>query len=130
MRVTKAIREYVEEEIYKKYNDAADNIGTEYEKEKEDVLNHVLEIIKEANKEVIAYVESRGFKHRPGYREDTAISLTGSIGKKDIEDDIWKKKQELRNKGMAKAKQVLFDLEMGDTEKKQLKEVLDSIVVE
>ena len=129
MRLTKAIRDYVEEEIYKKYNDAANEIGKEYYEAKQHAQEMVEEIMKEASDKASQYLKDLGYEVSPGYRGDSIFVMNGSFLKKD-EREINNKRQELRSKARAKARQVLFDLEMGDTNKKELRDVLDSIVID
>ena len=130
MRVTRAIREYVEEEIRKKYDAAAGEIGKEYEAEKQKVIDMVTKIMYKAESEALEYLKLVGFEPSYCYRSDHFFSMYGNVAKKDVEDKLYKERQELRGKCEKKIKQVLFDLEMGETEKAELKEVLDAITVE
>jgi len=129
MRISKAIREYVEEEIYKKYNDAASEIGKEYYDEKKQVEEMVLEIMTEASKKAEEYLKDLGYMVMHGYRSDSIFSLNGSFSKPE-ENSINNKRNDMRSKARAKARQVLFDLEMGETTKQQLKEFLDNVVID
>ena len=51
MRVTRAIREFVEEEIRKKYDAAAAEIGKDYEAEKQKVMDVVTKIMYKAQQQ-------------------------------------------------------------------------------
>lgn len=130
MRVTRAIREFVEEEIRKKYDAAAAEIGKDYEAEKQKVMDVVTKIMHKAEGEALEYLKLVGFEPSHYYRSDHLFNISGSVTKKGVEDKLFKERQELRNKCEKKIKQVLFDLEMGETEKAELKEVLDAITVE
>lgn len=130
MRVTKAIREYVEDEIYKKYNDAMDKIGSDYYDERNDVCKHVIDIMNEAAVKAEAYAESRGFVCTKGYRNDSIFYMPGNVVRQDEETRINEERNHLREKMRIKTKQVLFDLEMGDTAKAELKDVLDNITID
>ena len=130
MRVTRAIREFVEEEIRKKYDAAAAEIGKDYEEEKQRVMDVVTKIMYKAEGEALEYLKLVGFEPSYYYRSDHFFNFSGSMTKKGVEDKLFKERQELRNKCEKKIKQVLFDLEMGETEKAELKEVLDAIIVE
>ena len=130
MRVTKAIREYVEDEIYKKYQVKIDEVGKEYEEQRNDILDHVKEIMKEAAEKAEKYIVSQGFEYDYGYHGDCLFHISGGIKKKDIEDINYKERDLLRTKMKTKAKQVLFDLEMGETGKAELKKVLDNITID
>lgn len=130
MRVTRAIREFVEEEIRKKYDAAAAEIGKDYEAEKQKVMDVVTKIMYKAEGEALEYLKLVGFEPSYYYRSDHFFNISGSMTKKGVEDRLFKERQELRNKCEKKIKQVLFDLEMGETEKAELKEVLDAITIE
>lgn len=131
MRVTRAIREYVEAEIYKKYEGAKDQVGKEYFEEKDEVMNYIRNIALEASAKAKEYILSKGYTVKESWRNDKALfSFDGSFQKKEVEDEIFRKRNIIEENRRSKTKQVLFDLEMGDTEKAQLKNVLDSIVVE
>lgn len=130
MRVTKSIREYVEDEIYKKYDAVANEIGSEYFKEQKEVIEAVETLMKEASKNAKAYLDTVGYEFSRYYKDDSLFHLNGNIRKPEVEKIICDRKDKIRAKAREKVRQVLFDLEMGDTEKKQLKDVLDSITVE
>lgn len=132
MRVTRAIREYVEEEINKKYSAVINKIGADYNAEKDKVRDGVLAIMEEANKKALDYIHECGFDHNGRYynNNNSVFELRGYIEKPDEEDRLNNERSLLRDSMQKKIKQVLFDLEMGDTEKAQLKDVLDGITVD
>ena len=130
MRVTKAIRDYVEAEINKKYDDAANEIGKEYFAEKEQVEKEIRKIMQEASAKAEEYAVSKGFTTRNCYRSSCLFSFDGGIGKQELENNIYATRRELQMKAKSKTNQVLFDLEMGETNKAKLREVLDNIAVE
>jgi len=129
MRVTKAIREYVEEEISKKYNKVIEEHSKPYKEECNQVEEEVRKIMQKASNEAREYLQSVDFDStRNG--DSCLFSLYGWIKNDAKEKEVNEYRKEMESKRNAKIKQVLFDLEMGDTEKKQLREVLDNIVVE
>ena len=130
MRVTKAIREYVEEEINKKYYEKIDRIGNEYREEKEEITNKVKEIMFEAGKRAEELIRSSGFDVCYSYHSDCLFRIDGQIQKDDVEKINRQERELLRDKCKAKIKQVLFDLEMGETAKAELKDVLDNLVID
>ena len=130
MRVTKAIREYVEEEIYKKYDEYSTNIGKEYYAEKDDVLKDIQKIIDSTNAVIIDVLKRKGFDYEYRYRNNNLITIDGYIRKTDVEQSINSQRAQLRDKAKKKIKEVLFNLEMGETQKVELKQVIDSITVE
>ena len=130
MRVTKAIREYVEQEIEKKYLEVINNVGKEYRDERDAVEEKVKEFMHEAEKKAYEYLASTGFEIEKGYRDDCIFTLYNRPYKKDVQNEINQKQRDLEISMKQKTKQVLFDLEMGDTAKAELKEILDKITVE
>lgn len=129
MRVTRAIREYVEEEISKKYHAVIDGICPEYRAQKDAVEQHVKEIMRDASREIKAYLDDCGYQYYTSWRCDDILRLDCTISKSDDEDRMRSLRSRLNAEKEAKIKQVLFDLELGSTEKAQLKDVLDSIVI-
>ena len=129
MRVSKAIREYVEDEIYRKYDAASKEIGKEYYDDKERAEEMVREIMDEAAHKAEQYLEDLGYKVDHGYFGRGLFSLNGSF-RKDIESEINDQRIELRNKAREKTRKVLFDLEMGEADKKELKDILDNLVID
>lgn len=130
MRVTKAIREYVEDEIYKKYNAKEQAIGQEYWDEKKEIEDEILEIAADANRRAIALAESRGYEVTKGYRGDGLIFMSPNFGKRDVEKQIQDDRRQLQDRRRAKVKQILFDLEVGSTTKNELVEMIDGIEVD
>ena len=127
MRVTNAIREYVSDVIRKKYDDKIHELRAEYDEERESVREEIEEVVREATDKALQIVAARGFEYRPGYRNDKLISMTGNICKPDVDDFIDRESRKLRDRERQKTKQVLFDLEMGQTAKAELIEILDGI---
>lgn len=130
MRVTKAIREYVEEEITKKYQAKRDAIGQEYETERKLVDEKLDEILSEANAKAEEYLQSVRFVSMNYRTHCNPFGRSGRICQPETEDINAKERSLLDAKRNAKIKQVLFDLELGETTKAELKEVLDSITID
>ena len=129
MRVTKAIREYVESEIYAKYREAAGQIGKEYFDQKNQAQEMVEEIMHEASDKAMQYLKDLGYEVSTGYRGNGIFHISGSFCK-PIESEIYAKRNDLTSRSREKARKVLFDLEMGDADKKQLKDILDNLTID
>lgn len=130
MRVTKAIREYVEDEINRKHHEATENVGKEYYKEQKEIQEHIKQMLDEVEEKAQAYIVEHGYTHVKGYRDDSMFYISGRIIKTEEEDKCNKEYARLRDQVREKTRQVLFDLEMGETAKAELKSVLDSITIE
>lgn len=130
MRVTKAIREYVEEQIKAKYDVKRNEVGKEYEAERKLVLDEVDKILNEANEKALEYLNSVGYESKSWREKCAPFQTNGRITKEDVEQELNNERAEWNRKCAEKVRQVLFDLEMGETAKAELKDVLDNIVVE
>lgn len=132
MRVTRAIREYVEDEISKKYQAVRDTIGRAYYDECDALEGEIKVIAEEANRRAIEVIRARGFEPTKDWRhhDEGPISYSRCFNKPEESERINKECRALDDRKRAKIKQVLFDLEMGATEKAELIEVLDSITVD
>ena len=130
MRVTKAIREYVEEQIRAKYDIKRNEMGAEYSAERDQVVKEVENLLDDANKKALEYLHSVGYEV-VSYRNTCPLfSMYGRVAKQDVEERLQSERAVWNKKCEAKIKQVLFDLEMGETAKAELKDVLDRIVVD
>lgn len=130
MRVTKAIREYVEEQIKAKYDVKRNEVGKEYEAERKLVLDEIEKILDEANEKALEYLHSVGYESRSWHEKCPPFQINGRITKEDVEQELNNERAEWNRKCAEKIRQVLFDLEMGETAKAELKDVLDNIVVD
>ena len=132
MRVTRAVREYVEDEISKKYQAVRDTIGREYYDECDALEEEIKVIAEEANRRAIEVILARGFEPTRNWRhnEEGPISYSRCFQKPNECQRINNACCDLDTRKRAKIKQVLFDLEMGATEKAELIEVLNSITID
>lgn len=130
MRVTKAIREYVEEQIKAKYNVKRNEVGKEYEAERESIASEVEKILNEANEKALTYLQSVGYENKSWRENVKPFQTNGRVTKEDVEQQLKAERAEWDRKCSEKTKQVLFDLEMGETAKAELKDVLDNLVVD
>ena len=130
MRISKAIREYVEEEINQKYEDKLALFRQDYKDEKKAVEEKLQELLDEANRKAEDYLQSVGYKsYRFGVPKEM-FTLAGSPCKSEIEKEIENERHSMMTKRCAKIRQVLFDLEMGETAKAELKDFLDNLEID
>ena len=133
MRVTRAIREYVEEEINKKYKPVIEEVGKDYFNRKEALLTRINAKINEYEKELQQMAAEEGFTVRGPYygdRPGQIIKMGDDIWIKEEQEEINEECRRLRGRITEKTRQVLFDLEMGETAKAELVEVLDRLVAD
>ena len=130
MRISKAIREYVEEEINQKYEDKLSSFRQDYKDEKKAVKEKLQEILDEANRKAEDYLQSVGYKSYHFGSFTNMFTWEGSPCKPEIEKEIENERRNTVTKRCAKIRQVLFDLEMGETAKAELKDFLDNLEID
>lgn len=139
MQITRAIREYVEENIRNKYMDARDAYGLEYQRERDAIEQEIKAKIKEYEDDLKAFVERRGFGfysyNRYGYNPnytpaESILNLCINPVKPTEQTDIDNFRRKMDQGWQTKAKQVLFDLEVGGAKKAELTDILSHITVD
>ena len=130
MRVTRAIKEYVEQYIFQKYDEKKADVQKSYYEEKEALNKEIDQIAEEANERAKQLCRSRGFDVGNDYRGHELIYSAHNAKKEEIESLANDERRLIDNKKHAKAKQVLFDLEIGSTGKDELMEVLNGIEID
>ena len=124
MRVTKAIREYVEKKVFDEYDKAKERLRENYEarrKEAKEEIEAILEddVIERINA-VLGYYGMEQIK-----AEDTFYRVYVSIQNRKDETEINKKRQEIWYEARDKVTEILATLELGGT-----KEDLDKMLSE
>ena len=126
MRVTKIIREYVEETVNGIYDPIIGNCSKDYSSKKnevEDILEKMVDEFDAAAKKVI---KEHGFTINSwDEKERHIISYTCNFGAKEYES-ITHKRNELRDEKRRKIQDILVNLELGGT-KAELDEMLKNI---
>lgn len=126
MRVTKIIREYVEETVNGIYEPLIKNCdGDYYEKKKEveEILEKLADEFDAAAKKII---KENGFSIDSwDDREKTIITYTCNFGNKEYRP-ILEKRRKLRDEKKQKVQDILVNLELGGT-KAELDEMLKKI---
>lgn len=127
MRVTKVIREYVEECVTEMYASKINNCSGDYfekKKEVEKILEKMADEFDAAAKKVI---EESGFSINSWYNgvEMHIIKYTGNFGDKQY-SPIAKERTRLINERDRKIQDILVNLELGGT-KAELDEMLKKI---
>ena len=126
MRVTKIIREYVEETVNGIYDPIIGNCSKDYSKKKnevEDILEKMVDEFDAAAKKVI---KEHGFTIDSWNGEEKhIINYTCNFGKKEY-GSIVDKRNELRDEKRRKIQDILVNLELGGT-KAELDEMLKNI---
>lgn len=126
MRVTKIIREYVEETVNGIYDPIIGDCSKDYSSKKnevEDILEKMADEFDVAAKKII---KEHGFTINSWNGEEKHIvSYTCNFGEKEYEP-ILVERRKLRNEKMQKIQDILVNLELGGT-KAELDEMLKNI---
>ena len=121
MRVTKIIREYIESEVNKKYKEKLNSIPNEYQ---EDYNKMIKEIGKEVKKCSIKVKEiAKKYDMLKEGANDIVSYSTYYLGNYDRWNDRQNLERKLKQERDDKVAEIILSLEVGDTNKKELKEI-------
>lgn len=126
MRVTKIIREYVEETVNGIYSPIIENCSKDYAKKKNEVEEILEKMVNEFDTAAKKMIREHGFTiNSYGGEERHIIGYTCSFGDKEYQP-ILKEGRRLRDEKMKKIQDILVNLELGGT-KAELDEMLKNI---
>ena len=126
MRVTKIIREYVEETVNGIYDPIIGNCSKDYSKKKDEVEGIIAKMADEFNTAIEKVIKEHGFTIDSWNGEKRQIiNYTCYFGKKEYEL-IADKRNELRDEKRRKIQDILVNLELGGT-KAELDEMLRAL---
>ena len=126
MRVTKIIREYVEEAVNGIYDPIIGNCSKGYSEKKNEVEEILKKMVDEFDTAAKKVIKEHGFTIDSwNEKEYHIISYTCNFGKKEY-DSIADKRNELRDEKRRKVQDILVNLELGGT-KAELDEMLKNI---
>lgn len=126
MRVTKLIREYVEETINGIYEPLIKNCDGDYYEKKKEVEKILEKLADEFDVAAKKIIKENGFSIDSwDDREKTIITYTCNFGNKEYMP-ILEKRRKLRDEKKQKAQEILLTLELGGT-KAELDEMLKKI---
>ena len=126
MRVTKIIREYVEETVNEIYDPIIGNCSKNYSEKKNEVEEILEKMVDEFNAAAKKVIKEHGFTIDSWDGEEKhIISYTCNFGKKEYKS-IADKRNELRDEKRRKIQDILVNLELGGT-KAELDEMLKNI---
>lgn len=126
MRVTKIIREYVEETVNGIYDPIIENCSKDYSEKKNEVEDILEKMVDEFNAAAKKVIKEHGFTIDSWNGEEKhIINYTCNFGKKEY-GSIIDKRNELRDEKRRKIQDILVNLELGGT-KAELDEMLKNI---
>lgn len=126
MRVTKLIREYVEETVNGIYEPLIKNCDGDYYEKKKEVQKILEKLADEFDAAAKKIIKENGFSIDSwDDREKTIITYTCNFGNKEYMP-ILEKRRKLRDEKKQKVQDILVNLELGGT-KAELDEMLKKI---
>lgn len=126
MRVTKIIKEYVEETVNGIYDPIIQNCSKEYSEKRNEVEEILEKMVNEFDVAAKKVIKEHGFTIDSWYgREEHIVGHTCNFGKKEYES-IANKRNELRDEKRRKIQDILVNLELGGT-KAELDEMLKNL---
>ena len=125
MRVTGIIKNYITSEVDKKYQEKIKNIPNEYEKRYDKCVEELNELKKESNKKAIEIAKKYNMCKKENY---DFISLSVyNLGNDELEKPYLEEKRKLRQEKADKIAQIILGLELGETNKKELTDILEKV---
>ena len=126
MRVTKIIREYVEETVNGIYDPIIGNCSKDYSEKKNEVEDILEKMVDEFNVAAKKVIKEHGFTINSWYgKEQHIVGYTCNFGDKEFKS-VADKRNELRDEKRRKIQDILVNLELGGT-KAELDEMLKNI---
>lgn len=125
MRVTKIIREYIESEVNKKYKEKLNSIPNEYQEDYNKMIKEIEKEIKECSVKVKEIAKKYDML-KEGANDIVSYS-TYFLGNYDRWNDRSNLERQLRLERDDKIAEIILSLELGDTNKKELTEILRNV---
>lgn len=126
MRVTKIIREYVEETVNGIYDPIIGNCSNDYSEKKNEVEEILEKMVNELDTAAKKVIKEYGFTIDSWCgKEQHIVGYTSNFGRKEYES-VADKRNELRDEKRRKIQDILVNLELGGT-KAELDEMLKNI---
>ena len=126
MRVTKIIREYVEEAVNGIYDPIIENCSKDYSEKKNEVAEILEKMVNELDTTAKKVINEHGFTINSWYgKEQHIVGYTCNFGDKEFKS-VADKRNELRDEKRRKIQDILVNLELGGT-KAELDEMLKNI---
>lgn len=125
MRVTGVIKDYITREVTKKYQEKLDSIPNDYQEDYDKMLSEIEALVDETNVKARQIAEKYGMLEEKNYK---IISYnTYYLGDDTRSDKRYALVNELKKERDDKIAQIILDLELGETTKKELNDVLANV---
>lgn len=125
MRVTGVIKDYITREVTKKYQEKLDSIPNDYQEDYDKMISEIKALVDETN------IKARQIAEKYGMLQEKNCEII-DYNPYYLGDRIRKNKRcalvnELKKERDDKIAQIVLDLELGETTKKELNDVLANV---
>ena len=125
MRVTGVIKDYITREVNKKYQEKLDSIPNDYQEDYDKMIDEIQALVDETNVKARQIAEKYGMLKEKNY--DIIDYHTYRLGDSERSDKRYALVSELKKERDDKIAQIILDLELGETTKKELNDVLANV---
>ena len=125
MRVTGVIKDYITREVNKKYQEKLDSIPNDYQEDYDKMIDEIEALVDETNVKARQIAEKYGMLKEKNYK--IIDYHTYRLGDDTRSDKRYALVRELKQERDDKIAQIILDLELGETTKKELNDVLANV---
>ena len=125
MRVTGVIKDYITREVNKKYQEKLDSIPNDYQEDYDRMISEIKALVDETNIKARQIAEKYGMLKEKNY--EIIDYSTYHLGDNTRSDKRYALERELKKERDDKIAQIILDLELGETTKKELNNVLANV---
>ena len=125
MRVTGVIKDYITREVNKKYQEKLDSIPNDYQEDYDMMISEIETLVDETNIKARQIAEKYGMLKEKNY--EIIDYNTYRLGDSERSDKRYALVSELKKECDDKIAQIILDLELGETTKKELNDVLANV---
>ena len=125
MRVTRVIKDYITREVNKKYREKLDSIPNDYQEDYDKMIDEIEALVDETNVKARQIAEKYGMLKEKNY--DIIDYHTYRLGDSERSDKRYALVNKLKKERNDKIAQIILDLELGETTKKELNDVLSNV---
>ena len=125
MRVTGVIKDYITREVNKKYQEKLDSIPNDYQEDYDKMISEIKALVDETNIKARQIAEKYGMLKEKNYKIIDYNSYR--LGDSERSDKRYALVNELKKERDDKIAQIILDLELGETTKKELNDILANV---
>lgn len=125
MRVTGVIKDYITREVTKKYQEKLDSIPNDYQEDYDKMISEIETLVDETNVKARQIAEKYDMLEEKNY--DIISYKTYRLGNSTRRDKRYALVNELKKERDDKIAQIILDLELGETTKKELNDILANV---